>query len=222
MFYNPAAAAVTTHSTTAGIFHHPPAAHPTMFVPSPAGMTTTPTIFASSQVTAPTPTTPTHVTGAATSGFLASPPPISTRGRERYCSGGAWVGPAPEWPKAPSEATIDSVDVSRVPPNRRPFVDALTARYRAALASPECATNPVRRKELEGIASKMGGLFYFCNPDVGEGEVSDAVSGLLLRLCGAMGAGDAHEINAIVLFLSSHHWEEVSNWLPSLKRLIKL
>ena len=44
----------------------------------------------------------------------------------------------------------------------------------------------------------------------------------LAALCAAMRAGDAATVNAHLLFVSTHHWEEAAYWFPSLKRLVKL
>ena len=65
-------------------------------------------------------------------GAVGHVPPISLRGREKYCSGGAWVGPAPEWPKPPPDATIANADVSRVRPRHAPVVTTLREKFEAS------------------------------------------------------------------------------------------
>jgi hypothetical protein len=68
-------------------------------------------------------------------GGIAGGPPITGRGRERYCSGGAWVGPAPEWPRPPADATIAGADVSRVKPQHKSVVTIITQKHGALAAA---------------------------------------------------------------------------------------
>ena len=145
-------------------------------------------------------------------------PPISLRGREKYCSGGAWVGPAPEWPKPPPDATVANADVSRVRPQHAVVVSALRGKFDALYAS----STGSRRKELDGISTKIGGLFVFLNEGEGETHVSVPVADSLASLCTAMNAGDVNTVNAHLLYVSTHHWEEAAYWFPALKRLVKL
>jgi hypothetical protein len=35
-------------------------------------------------------------------------------------------------------------------------------------------------------------------------------------------AGDVNAVNAHLLYISTHHWEEAAYWFPALKRLTKL
>ena len=79
-----------------------------------------------------------------------------------------------------------------------------------------------RRKELEGISTKLGGMLVFLNEGEGETHLSDPVADSLAALCDAMGAGDHATVNAHLLYISTHHWEEAAYWFPALKRLVKL
>jgi hypothetical protein len=79
-----------------------------------------------------------------------------------------------------------------------------------------------RRKELDGISTKIGGLFVFLNEGEGETHVSVPVADSLASLCTAMNAGDVNTVNAHLLYVSTHHWEEAAYWFPALKRLVKL
>jgi len=151
-------------------------------------------------------------------GAVGHVPPISLRGREKYCSGGAWVGPAPEWPKPPPDATIANADVSRVRPAHRQVVTTLREKFESLYA----AAAGARKKELDGISTKIGGMFVFLNAGEGETHISGPVADALAALCAAMRAGDAATVNAHLLFVSTHHWEEAAYWFPSLKRLVKL
>uniref|UniRef100_A0A7S0KB69 Uncharacterized protein n=1 Tax=Micromonas pusilla TaxID=38833 RepID=A0A7S0KB69_MICPS len=156
--------------------------------------------------------------GPAGLGPVVGAPPISLRGREKYCSGGAWVGPAPEWPKPPADATIANADVSRVRPRHARIVSTLREKFEAVYA----ASAGARKKELDGISTKIGGMFVFLNEGEGETHISGPVADSLAALCDAMRAGDAATVNAHLLHVSTHHWEEAAYWFPSLKRLVKL
>ena len=192
------------------------------------------------------------------SGGTPPPPPITLRGRERYCSGGAWVGPAPEWPKPPSDVSMRDADVSAVvDPRRRAMIATLTRKFDAAMAVVEASAagggatgaiqipNPAaRRKELDGVSRRLGGLFAFLNAaeaykrrgtgrtdaaadatDSGEEDprarLSEPVADALCRLCERVDAGDARGADAELLRVSTHHWDEASWWFPALKRLVK-
>ena len=51
---------------------------------------------------------------------------------------------------------------------------------------------------------------------------SQPVADSLASLCTAMNAGDDNTVNAHLLYVSTHHWEEAAYWFPALKRLVKL
>lgn len=128
------------------------------------------------------------------------------------------MGPAPEWPKPPPDATIANADVSRVRPAHRQVVTTLREKFESLYA----AASGARKKELDGISTKIGGMFVFLNAGEGETHISGPVADALAALCAAMRAGDAATVNAHLLFVSTHHWEEAAYWFPSLKRLVKL
>lgn len=149
----------------------------------------------------------------------------SLRGRERYCSGGAWVGPAPGWPKPPASATIENADTSRVAQNHRPIVDILKGKYQQAMQNAPA----MRLKELEGISNKIGGMFVFLNNTgtaaVGsddENTITSPVADILSALVNNISSGDMSSVNSVLLYLSQNHWDEVSYWFPALKRLVKM
>ena len=186
----------------------------TLFVPPRDAGAGAPPTTAPSPASAPPIVAPSLVAHPPPSGA----PPISLRGREKYCSGGAWVGPAPEWPKPPPDATIANADVSRVRPAHRQVVTTLREKFESLYA----AAAGARKKELDGISTKIGGMFVFLNAGEGETHISGPVADALAALCAAMRAGDAATVNAHLLFVSTHHWEEAAYWFPSLKRLVKL
>ena len=190
----------------------PPA--PTLFVPPRDAGAGAPPTTAPSPASAPPIVAPSPVAHPPPSGA----PPISLRGRERYCSGGAWVGPAPEWPRPPADATLENADVSRV----RQRHARIPVRVREKHAALMAVAVGARRKELEGISTKLGGMLVFLNEGEGETHLSDPVADSLAALCDAMGAGDHATVNAHLLYISTHHWEEAAYWFPALKRLVKL
>ena len=111
-----------------------------------------------------------------------------------------------------------NADVSRVRPQHVVVVSALRGKFDALYAS----STGSRRKELDGISTKIGGLFVFLNEGEGETHVSVPVADSLASLCTAMNAGDVNTVNAHLLYVSTHHWEEAAYWFPALKRLVKL
>ena len=161
------------------------------------------------------------VPGGAPGGGPGVPPPaapISLRGRERYCSGGAWVGPAPEWPRPPADATVAGADVSGVLPKHAPIVAHVRRKHAELLRNSAGA----RRREIESLDAKLGGMLVFLNAGEGETHISAPVADALLGLCVAAEANDTQNVNAYLLHISTHYWEEVAYWFPALKRLVRL
>ena len=108
----------------------PPANMPPPFVPPTFGGTTP----GSSGRSSPAGVAPPDGRSVGVGIVGTAGPPISLRGREKYCSGGAWVGPAPEWPKPPPDATIANADVSRVRPRHAPVVTTLREKFESLYA----------------------------------------------------------------------------------------
>jgi len=77
--------------------------------------------------------------------------PVTRRG---ICSRPYSMGPAPEWPRPPADATIAGADTSRVRPQHQSIVAVLTQKH-SALASTAVG---MRKKELDGISTKVGGM----------------------------------------------------------------
>ena len=189
----------------------PPA--PTLFVPPRDAGAGAPPTTAPSPASAPPIVAPSLVAHPPPSGA----PPISLRGRERYCSGGAWVGPAPEWPRPPADATLENADVagstatredSRARSGETRRVDGC----RGGRAE-ERAGGDIDETRRHARVPQRGG---------GGDDLSDPVADSLAALCDAMGAGDHATVNAHLLYISTHHWEEAAYWFPALKRLVKL
>jgi hypothetical protein len=103
-------------------------------------------------------------------------------------------------------------------PKHRPVVDFIRTKHGGLLAT--CAG--AKRKELESLDSKLGGLLLFLNAGEGETHLSAPVADALLGLCTAAKAGDHETANQYLLHISTHHWEEVSYWFPAMKRLTRL
>ena len=205
------------------------AATPTLFVPASLSSASAPALPDAGRLAPPAThaaRAPTSVPGVGGSipgeraGFSGPPPaaPISLRGRERYCSGGAWVGPAPEWPRPPADATVASADTSGVLPKHLPIVAHVRRKHASLLAGASGA----KRRELESLDSKLGGMLVFLNAGEGETHLSAPVADALLGLCVAAEANDTRNVNAHLLHISTHYWEEVAYWFPALKRLMRL
>ena len=194
-------------------------AAPTLFVPAPLVAPTSGTAGVGGPV-------PGSVPGGGGAGAGPRGPgpgpgpaaPISLRGRERYCSGGAWVGPAPEWPRPPADATVAGADTSGVLPRHAPIVAHVRRKHASLLA----ASVGAKRRELESLDAKLGGMLVFLNAGEGETHLSAPVADALLGMCVAADAGDAQNVNAYLLHISTHYWEEVAYWFPALKRLTRL
>ena len=161
------------------------------------------------------------VPGGGAGGVPGGPPPaapISLRGRERYCSGGAWVGPAPEWPRPPADATVAGADTSGVLPKHALIVQHVRRKHAELLRN----STGAKRREVESLYAKLGGMLVFLNAGEGETHISAPVADALLGLCTAAEANDTPNVNAYLLHISTHYWEEVSYWFPALKRLVRL
>lgn len=161
------------------------------------------------------------VPGGGAGGGPGGPPPaapISLRGRERYCSGGAWVGPAPEWPRPPADATVAGADVSGVLPKHALIVQHVRRKHAELLRN----STGSKRREVESLDNKLGGMLVFLNHGEGETHISAPVAEALLGLCTAAEQNDTPNVNAYLLHISTHYWEEVSYWFPALKRLVRL
>ena len=65
-------------------------------------------------------------------------------------------------------------------------------------------------------------MLVFLNAGEGETHISAPVADALLGLCTAAEANDTPNVNAYLLHISTHYWEEVSYWFPALKRLVRL
>jgi len=214
-----ATATATARVATAATAATAAIAAPTLFVPAPLVAPTSGTAGVGGPV-------PGSVPGGGGAGAGPRGPgpgpgpaaPISLRGRERYCSGGAWVGPAPEWPRPPADATVAGADTSGVLPRHAPIVAHVRRKHASLLA----ASVGAKRRELESLDAKLGGMLVFLNAGEGETHLSAPVADALLGLCVAAEAGDAQNVNAYLLHISTHYWEEVAYWFPALKRLTRL
>jgi hypothetical protein len=83
-------------------------------------------------------------------------------------------------------------------------------------------SNGSKRREVESLDNKLGGMLVFLNAGEGETHISAPVAEALLGLCTAAEANDTPNVNAYLLHISTHYWEEVSYWFPALKRLVRL
>ena len=150
----------------------------------------------------------------------------TVRGRERYCSGGAWVGPAPAWPTPPATCSVETCDFSRVKPEYAKCCETFRKRYEGLFGGNNSDSNSVsfaKKKELEVVSRKIGGLFYLTGKDIAEenGAVTQELGVKLTDLAGALERMDFGTVNAVLLDIGAKHWEEAVYWYPGLKRIVK-
>ena len=150
----------------------------------------------------------------------------TVRGRERYCSGGAWVGPAPAWPTPPATCSVETCNFSRVKPEYAKCCETFRKRYEGLFGGNNSDSNSVsfaKKKELEVVSRKIGGLFYLMGKDIAEenGAVTQELGVKLNDLAGALERMDFGTVNAVLLDIGAKHWEEAVYWYPGLKRIVK-
>ena len=150
----------------------------------------------------------------------------TVRGRERYCSGGAWVGPAPAWPTPPATCSVETCDFSRVKPEYAKCCETFRKRYKGLFGGNNSDSNSVsfaKKKELEVVSRKIGGLFYLMGKDISEenGAVTHELGVKLNDLASALERMDFATVNAVLLDIGAKHWEEAVYWYPGLKRIVK-
>jgi hypothetical protein len=80
-----------------------------------------------------------------------------------------------------------------------------------------------KKKELEVVSRKIGGLFYLMGKDITEedGAVTQELGVKLNDLASALERMDYGTINAVLLDIGAKHWEEAVYWYPGLKRIVK-
>ena len=150
----------------------------------------------------------------------------TVRGRERYCSGGAWVGPAPAWPTPPLQCSLETIDFSEIKGEYKQCAETFRKRYLSLFGGSTAADNNVsfaKKKELEVVSRKIGGLLYLMGRNIAEenGAVSATLGKKLIDLAQAMERMDVGTVNAVLLDIGAKHWEEAVYWYPGLKRIVK-
>ena len=71
---------------------------------------------------------------------------------------------------------------------------------------------------MEDNSKRLGNLFWSLN----KGDVSPSVSAKLQLLQQALDAGDLQYANNLQVQMTTTDWDECSQWLTALKRLIKV
>ena len=127
--------------------------------------------------------------------------------------------PRAGWPRPPADATVAGADTSGVLPQHAPIVARTCAENTRRSSPPRSARSGESWSRLD---AKLGGMLVFLNAGEGETHLSAPVADALLGLCVAADAGDAQNVNAYLLHISTHYWEEVAYWFPALKRLTRL
>ena len=149
--------------------------------------------------------------------------------RERYCSGGAWVGPAPAWPTPPQSCSVETCNVEAIKVKFRDCANVLRRRYESMVRAnndggfSSSSLSIVKKKELEVVSRKIGGLLYLMGNDVEETQsaVTRELGSRLINLVDASHRGDFGRVNNVLLKIGSQHWDEAVYWYPALKLLMK-
>mmetsp|Transcript_24380 Transcript_24380/g.43410 ORF Transcript_24380/g.43410 Transcript_24380/m.43410 type:complete len:1160 (-) Transcript_24380:43-3522(-) len=119
--------------------------------------------------------------------------------------------PAPTGP--PSTINIQTADTSSVPAELKPVVNSLGRLFQHV----QSFSAPAKKREMDDNAKRLGGLFWHLN----KADVSPSVAGKLTALCQALDAGDFPQASHIQVQMTTSDWDECSQWLTALKRLIK-
>ncbi|KAK9829183.1 hypothetical protein WJX72_004364 [[Myrmecia] bisecta] len=122
--------------------------------------------------------------------------------------------PVPTGP--PANINITNVDTSQVEPALRAVVKSLGGLFSYCAGAP-ASQAPGKKREMEDNSKRLGQLFWKLNSR----DVSPGVQQKLLQLCAALDAGDFNTASHVQVGLTSTDWDECSNWLTALKRLIK-
>ena len=125
--------------------------------------------------------------------------------------------PSPQPPPAPvgppANINITTADTSATPPPLKPVVDSLNKLYQHCVS----VAPPAKKREMEDNSKRLGVLFWHLN----KGDVSPSVGAKLQSLCQSLDAGDLATASHIQVQMTTSDWDECSQWLTALKRLIK-
>ncbi|GAQ77853.1 protein transport protein SEC31, partial [Klebsormidium nitens] len=132
----------------------------------------------------------------------------------RVSRGGPSTGPPRRPPRSPAgpPPTVHTADVSKVKAELKPVVAVITKLFDEVAG----AMPPSRKKETEDSSKKLGLLFVKLNT----GDVSAALTEKLQRVAQAIAAGDIPTAKHVQVEMTTTHWDEGSQWMPVLKRLI--
>jgi len=125
---------------------------------------------------------------------------------------------APPKPAAPAgppaNISVETADTSQLKDELRPIVTSLTNLYSACAAASQMGA---KKRESDDNSKRMGGLFW----KLSNGDVSATVSSKLLQMAAALDVGDFSTATSVQVALTTSDWDECSQWLTALKRLIK-
>ncbi|KAK3253493.1 hypothetical protein CYMTET_37261 [Cymbomonas tetramitiformis] len=114
----------------------------------------------------------------------------------------------------PPTVSVDNVDTSAVKEELKPIVASLTQLFRSCAAGAQAGS---KKRESDDNSKRLGTLFFKLNL----GDISDSVSAKLLQLCAAVDRQDYATASQLQVGLTTSDWDECSQWLTALKRLIK-
>ena len=122
---------------------------------------------------------------------------------------------------------VETCDFSRVKPEYAKCCETFRKRYEGLFGSNNNSDSNsmsfAKKKELEVVSRKIGGLFYLMGKDITEedGAVTQELGVKLNDLASALDRMDYGTINAVLLDIGVKHWEEAVYWYPGLKRIVK-
>lgn len=198
----------------------PSPAAPAPYVPVPAPSSAAPTMpmpYASAAV-APVPSVPPPAPFVPQAMPAGSVPPTGQRQVRPLPThtdplGDGRAAVAPRRVQPPGNICVATVDISKVSEDMQ-LVAAVLKQLHEGVAG---AAPPAKKREMDDNSRRLGGLLWKLN----EGEISGAVCSKLQSLCTALKAGDLAGAYKVQVSLTTSDWDECSQWLTALKRLLK-
>lgn len=111
------------------------------------------------------------------------------------------------------QAFLDKADVSSVPADQVVIVKALRGAYSYAAKR---STAVMYRKKMENVNKKLGPLVAALN----KGGVDAKIVSHLIEMGQFIEKGKYDSASAVVTTLQKDHWDNNSQWIQGLKRLI--
>jgi len=176
----------------------PAVPQPSVFTPQPPSSSPQPAV---AQTTAFVPQAPSSQRGAS-----AVPGPAPAQAPAKPAPPPTPAGP-------PANTNMQTVDISGTPAELKPVADTLGKLFHHCASIAPAA----KKREMDDNSKRLGVLLWHLN----KGDVSSNVAGKLKSLCQSLDAGDLATASHIQVQMTTSDWDECSQWLTALKRLIK-